>query len=574
MEKDPLSPFEAASSESSKEKKKKSKRAPGHVPLPVQAELHVIAEQKRSDKPESRTKKRKKKSAKSPGKPEAGVTVAAEIPPVTEEGPKKAKRASAEDHRTAEKKPDKPPTHTKEAVSADDEAAETVTPTAEKAEKAAHARDEVELEHGATNEHAEQKKEEETEFLGELLVSERAIRQREREQVPLQETEVVLSSAAQTPESSDEDQQSSRPSSTRTASASTAALPLSAASASAAHASSAGPRPSRGVRSSGVGGAVPPVVPPFGPGMPGGPSMPNSAPSAPYANTMPVRANTVPPTVASAERVRPAERRGSFAGGFLFGALVEHVRHRRRENRREKEHQTALKNMTKEQQAIQEKLRETERKTARTKTELEQRLEQLRAEKSKVEAAVKPERASQKPVDAQDTERVAAKPEERAKALASSKEEELKAAREKLAQALAAEAAPDDAPAEVPKDRRVETSAWHRIEVDKETGKAVENPTVAYGEEFKKEQQQERLRREIEAASADGAEVRARYADAPNPNASPLYDHTGANDAAATSKHDRQHRRGARLPAVNTTDLGLAGLLVVVVVAIIFALTA
>jgi hypothetical protein len=38
---------------------------------------------------------------------------------------------------------------------------------------------------------------------------------------------------------------------------------------------------------------------------------------------------------------------------------------------------------------------------------------------------------------------------------------------------------------------RVETSAWHRIEIDEKTGKPVENPEVAYGNEFKREQRQE-----------------------------------------------------------------------------------
>ncbi len=42
--------------------------------------------------------------------------------------------------------------------------------------------------------------------------------------------------------------------------------------------------------------------------------------------------------------------------------------------------------------------------------------------------------------------------------------------------------------------RRVETSAWHRIEIDEKTGKAVENPEIAYGEEFKHERRQEILR--------------------------------------------------------------------------------
>jgi hypothetical protein len=44
--------------------------------------------------------------------------------------------------------------------------------------------------------------------------------------------------------------------------------------------------------------------------------------------------------------------------------------------------------------------------------------------------------------------------------------------------------------------RRIETSAWHRIEVDAKTGRAVDNPELEYGEEFKKEQKQERLARE------------------------------------------------------------------------------
>ena len=51
---------------------------------------------------------------------------------------------------------------------------------------------------------------------------------------------------------------------------------------------------------------------------------------------------------------------------------------------------------------------------------------------------------------------------------------------------------------QAPKGRRVETSAWHRYEVDEATGKAVEDPGVAYGEEFKKEQRQELLRKKLD----------------------------------------------------------------------------
>ncbi len=43
--------------------------------------------------------------------------------------------------------------------------------------------------------------------------------------------------------------------------------------------------------------------------------------------------------------------------------------------------------------------------------------------------------------------------------------------------------------------RRIETSAWHRIEVDEKTGKPVDDPEVAYGEEFQRERRQEILKR-------------------------------------------------------------------------------
>lgn len=52
--------------------------------------------------------------------------------------------------------------------------------------------------------------------------------------------------------------------------------------------------------------------------------------------------------------------------------------------------------------------------------------------------------------------------------------------------------------------RRVESSSWHRIEVDAKTGHAVENPDVEYGEEFKRE-----TRREILAAAKDDARAAA-----------------------------------------------------------------
>jgi hypothetical protein len=53
-----------------------------------------------------------------------------------------------------------------------------------------------------------------------------------------------------------------------------------------------------------------------------------------------------------------------------------------------------------------------------------------------------------------------------------------------------AESAPSEQVA-LPPDRRVETSAWHRIEIDAKTGKLVEKPTLEYGEEYYHERSHE-----------------------------------------------------------------------------------
>lgn len=45
-------------------------------------------------------------------------------------------------------------------------------------------------------------------------------------------------------------------------------------------------------------------------------------------------------------------------------------------------------------------------------------------------------------------------------------------------------------PVHVDEGKRVETSAWHRIEVDKKTGAVVKDPELAYGKEFRREQKE------------------------------------------------------------------------------------
>ena len=52
---------------------------------------------------------------------------------------------------------------------------------------------------------------------------------------------------------------------------------------------------------------------------------------------------------------------------------------------------------------------------------------------------------------------------------------------------------------------RVETSAWHRIEIDEKTGKPIESPDVAYGEEFRRERRQEILPKDRTGGTSGGS---------------------------------------------------------------------
>lgn len=54
----------------------------------------------------------------------------------------------------------------------------------------------------------------------------------------------------------------------------------------------------------------------------------------------------------------------------------------------------------------------------------------------------------------------------------------------------------------IPADHRLETSAWHSIEVDSKTGKAVEKPTFEYGQEYHHERAQETAPKDHRNAAA------------------------------------------------------------------------
>lgn len=141
------------------------------------------------------------------------------------------------------------------------------------------------------------------------------------------------------------------------------------------------------------------------------------------------------------DAAKAGERQGRLEG-LLVGGVYEHYKHKRRERLAEKRAKTQskqLENARKDYGSVRHE-QEKQRNDANT---LQQTTEQR----------------------LKDTERRARLAEEAA---------------------MAAQAQLSVAP-----EHRLQTSAWHTIEVDAKTGKAVENPTFRYGHEYHQERAQE-----------------------------------------------------------------------------------
>ena len=156
--------------------------------------------------------------------------------------------------------------------------------------------------------------------------------------------------------------------------------------------------------------------------------------------------------------------------------------------------------------------------------------------------------------------------------------EAAKLAREKLsAQTTATRAEQnEEEPEALPADRRMESSSWHRIEIDSRTGKPVEQPTVAYGQEFQRELSHEARPADLVAANSIGTSLVGSAVDAPQPAATspdPQTDSTIQSilePPAAPPPILTSHPAPPRI--TNDAPLGLWIALVIVVLAIIAAL--
>lgn len=369
---------------------------------------------------------------------------------------------------------------------------------------------------------------------------------------------------------------------------------------------------------------VPPV--PVGPVVqPGGPPIIPTNPNV-YSPIGPQSPNVLPTSVSqNITEVVPDKRaeRRNLLTGLLLGGLIEHVRHKSRERRMEKQHTEQIKHLTAEQQDAAMRAAEKEKAALQSQTVLEKQLARLKEQTPQLAEAVaapvlKPvERGkAENYVPAAATETVPNRPltaQEKLeqswakeRAIAQQKQEmreskrngssqfvtrtegsgplgngekpfdEASLARAKQEQVRAAESSAAEENAEIPDDHRVEKSAWLNIEVDKKTGKAVENPAVEYGEEFKHEQHQEQLRREIEDASLESENMRQRYVAphmlTPTPPTYGGQQPTAQTGPVGDGKEPYPNEKSDN--GLGLADMILWGVLFVVIVAIIMAIMA
>ncbi len=182
------------------------------------------------------------------------------------------------------------------------------------------------------------------------------------------------------------------------------------------------------------------------------------------------------------------QRRGVLAG-LVTGAWIEHTRHKRREKRQAKEVAQQQKQYEKERESQKFQLAEQTKKTNAT----ERQVRDLQAAERRNQYAA---RSEAMPTPLTNPERSAGAPAKTAAAPEKSNANSFSGKLEKLVPKRPERASKSDEQTaaerlEVPEGHRLETSAWHTIEVDAKTGKAVENPTFAYGEEYYRERAKE-----------------------------------------------------------------------------------
>ncbi|MGB4759575.1 MAG: hypothetical protein WBP26_05985 [Candidatus Saccharimonadales bacterium] len=246
---------------------------------------------------------------------------------------------------------------------------------------------------------------------------------------------------------------------------------------------------------------VPPAVPPVLSGAAGGYNV--------YP-VSPVAASNIAPTVKVEQHI--IEKHNHFWTGVVVGGLYEHFKHKKREKKLRKELDKQVNVATegaKKQQQTEEEVRKLRAK------QLEQAAEKRWQETHPQPETIAPEgisssvehKSASKVGDIMtDNIKTAAEVVATIPLVVSREKSEPFTVYERATpetqkpfaqeasrsqESVLAGALSEDEPPQVDKSRRVETSSWHRMEVDKATGKIVENPSLAYGEAFEAERHQE-----------------------------------------------------------------------------------
>jgi hypothetical protein len=136
---------------------------------------------------------------------------------------------------------------------------------------------------------------------------------------------------------------------------------------------------------------------------------------------------------------------------------------------------------------------------------------------------------------------------------------------------------PPELPPELPPDRQVQNSVWHRIELDSRTGRAVEAPTLAYGQAFKQEQHPEM---ELQQPSEDMAAASGQLAVDTTAqvelrqlvNSSPLGAPEDTPSAQLDSNQVESTIRVRGNPSSTVPDLWLWVLLTIVILMLVIAI--
>lgn len=207
-----------------------------------------------------------------------------------------------------------------------------------------------------------------------------------------------------------------------------------------------------------------------------------------YAPPQQTSANTLSKVLARQQAVEQAayyaRRRGrgeGLIGGIIIGGLVEHFRHKSRERKMEKR-------AKQESQKQNKRFEELESQHYRLKTDQLEAARKAQAEQyqRKAETKVQIETTAR----LQMSEAEAIKRSQELKHTVESQEKEKAELIERLNAQAAEQEKIESEQLLKNSENRIETSAWHAIEVDKQ-GHAVQDTDIAYGHEYYKERARE-----------------------------------------------------------------------------------